>query len=322
MGKSKYLVTGANGFVAKALIKLLLQHDISVRGTVRDSKAVKVCDNIEICETGNICDFSRWSEILNGIDVIVHLAARVHVMKEVAKDPRKKFFDTNTAGTVKLAEAAAKSRVKKFVYVSSIKVNGEKTDGIPFTERSTPTPQDFYAHSKFEAEKEIFRIANNSQLDVTVLRPPIVYGAGVGGNFLKLMRLVKSGVPLPLASVRNLRSMIYIENFVDAIASLASQSKTAGQTYLVRDNEEISTPTLIRRLAIEMGRHHRLWPLPVRILRIAGHLIGKSAMVARLTDSLQVDCTKIKQDLGWNPPFTMKQGFRETVQWFLNNPVN
>jgi len=265
---------------------------------------------------GSLNAGTDWLAALAGVDIVIHLAARVHVMRENAADPLAAFREVNVAGTERLARAAASSGVKRLVYVSSIKVNGEQTAGVPYSELDVPAPQDSYGVSKYEAEQALRQVALETGLEVVIVRPPLIYGPGVGGNFLRLLKLVSWGVPLPLASVLNRRSMIYLGNFVDALITCATHPAAVGKTYLVSDGEDISTPLLMQYMANLMGKHSWLWPLPSFLLKLAGKMTGLSGEVERLIGSLQIDSSGIRRELGWLPPYSMQQGLSETVRWF------
>ena len=309
------LVTGASGFVGRALCAELIRRGYDVRGAIRTPlhSARLPCEHVTVADIGKNTD---WSGALSGVDVVVHLAARVHVMRETAGDPLTAFREVNVVGTERLARAAASSGIKRLVYVSSIKVNGEATDSNPFTEEDAPSPQDSYGISKFEAELALRRVAHETGLEIVIVRPPLVYGPGVGGNFWRLLKLVERGIPLPLASVENRRSMIYLGNFVDVLTACTSHPDAAGKTFLVSDGEDISTAQLIRNLARLMGKPPYLWPFPPTLLRLVGRSVGRLDEVERLLGSLVIDSSKIRRELGWTPPFPMEQGIAETVKWF------
>ncbi len=318
------LITGANGFVGRALCVELERRGYLVRGAVRElSRAAGLPG--EIVALGDIGADTDWSSALARVDAVVHLAARVHVMREKASQPLTAFRAVNVVPTERLARAAAMHGVKRFVYVSSIKVNGESTADKPFLSDDVPDPQDAYAISKWEGEQVLWRVAKETGLEVTVARLPLVYGPGVRGNFLRLLKLIERGVPLPLASIDNRRSMIYIGNLADALIACAAHPAAAGNAYLVSDGEDVSTPQLIGELARLLGKSARLWPFPSALLRSMGRLIGKAAEVERLISSLQVDSSRIRTELEWMPPFTVAQGLAETVRWFVNHrrhPIN
>jgi nucleoside-diphosphate-sugar epimerase len=309
----KFLVTGANGFVGKALCDELSEQGYAVRGAVRSAKVV-----IEQCErvvTGEFDNNTDWATALTGVDVVIHLAARVHVMHETSIDPLAAFRQVNVAGTENLARQAARAGVKRLVYVSSIKVNGEATDGVRrFSESDAPNPQDPYGISKMEAEQALHRVAAETGLEVVINRPPLVYGAGVKGNFAQMLKVLAKGIPLPLASVHNLRSLVYVGNLVDALILCATHPAAVGQTYLVSDGEDVSTPDLLRQLGVAMGHPARLLPCPQALLRLGGRVTGKADQVERLLGSLQVDSGKIRRELGWMPPYTVSRGLQATAE--------
>ncbi len=251
---------------------------------------------------------------------IIHLAARVHIMRDSSPEGMEAYRETNVRGTVELARAAAGAGARRFIYMSSVKVNGERTGDAPFRETDLPHPVDPYGVSKWEAEQALVRISAETGMEVVILRPPLVYGPHVKANFLRLLRWVDHGIPLPLASVRNRRSMIYLGNLVDAIITCIDHPAVAGHTYLLSDGEDVSTPDLIRRMAMAFGKSARLWPLPAVGLRTLGALSGKRAEVERLLDSLQVDSSQFRQDAGWQPPFTLAQGVAQTVNWYRGIP--
>ena len=316
LNQKKILVTGANGFVGRALCVEALVRGMQVRGGVRHQ-----CDlpaGVERFIVGEIDENTNWQRALNGCDVLVHLAARVHVMRESAKNPLDEFRRVNVQGTEHLARSAVASGVKRFVYVSSIKVNGEETlGGKSYAERDMPTPHDAYGTSKWEAEQALHRVAEETGLEVVIVRPPLVYGAGVKGNFAQLLSVLARGIPLPLASIKNHRDLIYVGNLVDALVACATHSNAAGQTYLVSDGERVSTPNLIRNLAKALDKSNLVFPFPISVMRFCAGLFDKFSAVDRLTQSLQVDSSKISKELGWQPPYTMQQGLRATADWYL-----
>ena len=313
----RILVTGAAGFVGRALCRELMARGEIVRAAVRKEKSERHLPvECEVAVVGEIGAATDWSTAVGSVDVVIHLAARVHVMRETAGDALAAFREVNVAGTERLARVAAINGIKRLVYVSSIKVNGESTDGDPFTEEDAPFPQDPYGISKFEAELALHRVAHETGLEIVIVRPPLVYGPGVGGNFWRLLKLVERGIPLPLASAENRRSMIYLGNIVDALIVCTSHPDAAGKTFLVSDGEDISTSQLIRKLARQMGKPSYLWPFPPTLLRLLGRFVGKFDEVDRLVGSLVIDSSKIRRELGWTSPFSMEQGLAETVGWF------
>ncbi len=329
---NRILITGANGFIGQALCKRMLADGYQVRGAVRSAAQMTALPSgVEGAMARDIDPETDWSEALDGIEGIVHLAARVHVMRERAADPLAAFREVNVEGTKCLAIAAATSDVKRFVYISSVKVNGESTEdksrgqgsgvrkSVPkqsFSEKDVPAPQDPYAVSKWEAEQVLLNVAADTGMEVVVLRPPIVYGPGVKANFLRLLQIVWMGIPLPLANINNCRSFIFLGNLIDAIITCIEQRKAVGQTYFVSDGEDVSTPELIRRIAYSMGKPARLYFFPTSIIQLVAGLSGKSLMVDRLVNSLTVDTKKIQRDLVWHPPYTMDEGLKEIAEWY------
>ncbi|WP_333655807.1 UDP-glucose 4-epimerase family protein [Dissulfurispira sp.] len=312
----RILITGANGFVGRALCERLIADGWQVRGAVRSLEStVSLPDDVEPVIIGPIGPDTNWIDALKGIDAIVHLAARVHVMGKTVSEPLAAFHQVNTQGTEHLARMVAGARVKRFVYISSIKVNGENTD-TPCTEQDKPSPDGPYAISKLEAEQALRKIASDTELEIVIIRPPLVYGPGARGNFDRLVRLVKSGAPLPLGSIKNQRSFIYIGNLVDAIVKCIDHPNAANQTFLVSDGQDVSTPDLIRMIAEAMGKRARLFPCPVSFLKMIGKITGKSGEIERLAGSLIIDSSKIRKELNWNPPFTVDEGLRHTAEWF------
>ncbi len=306
----KALVTGAAGFIGNALCKHLSAHGHQVMRAVRRDDTLS--GDILFSQIDGATD---WAEALTGCDAVVHLAARVHVMDDTAQDPRALYQATNTDATLNLARQAAQTGVKRFVYISSIKVNGEGRD-TPYRETDAAAPEGAYAISKWEAEQGLQRIAADTGLEVVILRPPLVYGPGVKANFQQLLRMVERGWPLPLGAIRNRRSFLYLGNFVDAIRLCIEHPAAAGQTFLLEDGQAVSTPELIRALSHAMGRPARLLAVPVKVLELAGTRLGKRAAVARLTGSLYVDSSAIRSRLGWTPPYTLQQGLAATVaEW-------
>lgn len=311
----KFLITGANGFVGRPLCVELLRQGKSVRAALRSAN--KAGENIEIAVVGSIDGETDWTEALRNVDVVIHLAARVHVMRDVSADPLADFLKVNLHGTENLAQQAARAGVKRLVYVSSIKVNGEATyGGTKFTETDEPFPQDPYGTSKMEAEQALHRIAQETGMEVAIVRPPLMYGAEVKGNFAQMLKILAKGMPLPLASVHNQRSLVYVENLVDALIACATHPAATGQTYLVSDGEDVSTPDLLRQLGAAMNHPARLFPCPQALLKLMGLLTGKSDQVERLIGSLIIDSSKIRRELGWTPPFSIEQALAETAKWF------
>lgn len=317
--KRKLLVTGATGFVGRSLCCRLLADGWEVRGTKRATgQAYRQAGDLELADVESLGADTPWSHALSGIDTVIHLAARVHLMSDPSHDPLAEFLKVNTAGTERLAREAARAGVRRLVFVSSIKVNGEETSET-ISEDSPVRPTDPYGISKWQAEQVLRRIEAETGLEVVVVRPTLVYGPGVRANFWKMMKVVHSGIPMPFASVANQRSMIYVENLVDALLACAIEPHAAGQTFLVSDGEDVSTPELIRLTASVLGVPARLFPVPTSLLELAGRVTGKNAAVSRLTGSLLVDSSRIRMQLDWQPPFTMRAGLQATADWYLKN---
>ena len=314
---NKIIVTGANGFVGSALTQKLIAEEWAVTGVVRRKSDLHGVAGVSTFEIGNIDKNTDWKPALRGIDAVVHAAARVHVMQDTTADLLGAYRSVNVHGTMKLARQAAASGVRRFVFISTIKVNGEENTAA-YKETDKPAPIDPYGISKLQAEKELSKLASETGMEVVILRPPLIYGSGVKANFLKLLETVDRRLPIPLASIDNRRSMIYVENFVDAIVLCLRHPKAAGQTFLVSDGENHSTPDLIRRMAAELGRPPRLIRVRPNILQFFARVAGKGEVANRLIGSLTVDDAKIRYNLGWRPPFTFGNGLKKTVTWYKN----
>lgn len=313
----RILITGATGFVGRHLCVQARQSGLSVRACVRRIK--QPIEDVNLAEVGDITSQTDWAKALSGVDVVIHLAARAHVMTETSVDPLSEFYRTNAEGTENLARQAAHAGVKRFVYVSSIKVNGEETNNNrPYTEADVPAPQDPYGVSKWAAEQVLRRIAQETGLKTVVLRPPLIYGPGVKGNFLSMLHALKRRLPLPLGAIQNQRDLLYIGNLTDALLLCATHPAAVGQTYLLSDGEAISTPELLHKLAATLGTQAHIFPFPPSLLKLAGRILGKSSQIDRLLGSLQVDSDKIRHDLGWEPPYTLQQGLQATAEWYLS----
>jgi nucleoside-diphosphate-sugar epimerase len=308
----RILVTGAAGFIGTALCDAFRGSGRDVRRAVRQAEK----PSSGIIAVGDIGPDTQWQRALEGIECVVHLAARAHIMQERSPGALDAYRTVNVAGTAKLARDAVAAGVRRLVFLSSVKVNGESTRGRPFTESDAPQPEDAYGVSKWEAEQVLLKVAADSGLEAVVLRAPLVYGPGVKGNFLRLMHMVVRGWPLPLASVLNKRSFVYVGNLADALIAAAQSPPAAGRTYLVSDGEDMSTPELIRGIAKALDVPSRLFPVPIALLRASGTLLGHGDALARLTGSLQIDSSKIRRELGWQPPFSVVQGLEETGRWY------
>jgi nucleoside-diphosphate-sugar epimerase len=308
----RVLVTGATGFVGTPLCQVLTAGGYRVRRALRASQGAGPDDAL----VGDIGPATAWREALAGVELVVHLAARTHVLHDTAADPLAAYRSVNVEGTRRLAEAAVEAGVRRFVYMSSVKVHGESTRGAPFRATDPPRPADAYGRTKLEAEELLRTLAAQAGMELAILRSPLVYGPGVKGNFLRLTALVARGVPLPFALVENRRSLIYAGNLVAAAAACLRSPQAAGQTFLVSDGADLSTPQLVRALAAALGVRARLLPCPVRLLELAAAAAGKGEELARLVGSLQVDASPIRERLGWQPPHTAAEGLAVTAQWY------
>jgi len=315
--KNCILLTGSTGFVGSALLAELKKlPDFRVVAAVR-SAASPASDDVVV--VGNIDGTTDYSAALNGVDVVVHAAARAHIMRDEVADPLAEYRKVNVEGTLNLAKQAVAAGVKRFVYISSIKVNGESTTGCPaFAEANTAIPEDPYGVSKYEAEEDLRLLAQETGLEVVIIRPPLVYGPGVKANFLSLLKLSATGLPLPFGSVNNHRSMVYVGNLVSFIIHCIRHPAAANQTFLVSDVEDISLRNLVTYIRLCLGRSPRLLPVPVGLFKLAGALTGKRGVVDRLVGDLQVDSSKVRTLLGWAPPYTVEQGIAATVADFMS----
>ena len=298
-------ITGTTGFVGFALLPTLSQHH-QIRAITRT-------------EFGDLLPTTDYTAALTHIDVVIHLAARVHIMHDTATDPLAEFRRTNTAGTLNLARQAAQAGVKRFIYLSSIKVNGEQTQsGQAFIAiDQLPLPTDPYAISKQEAEQALHQLAIETGMEIVIIRPPLVYGVGVKGNFQSMMKWVNKGIPLPLGSIHNQRSLVALPNLIDLLTLCIEHPAAANQTFLVSDGENLSTTDLLRRLGTALGKPARLLPVPQKLLETSLNLLGKHAIAQRLCGNLQVDISKTRELLGWTPPISVDDALQQTAQAYL-----
>lgn len=309
----RILLTGATGFVGRALLARLQDAGRPVRAALRTAAS---CAAAETAVIGDIGPDTRWQDALQDIDCVVHLAARTHVLDDRSTDPLAVYREINVLGSVRLAQQAAAAGVRRLVFLSSVKVNGETTALHPFTEADPPAPLDAYGITKTEAENALRRIGAETGMEIAILRPPLVYGPGVKGNLLRLLDLVHRGIPLPLASIRNQRSLVYVDNLADAIVCCIDAAAAAGASYMVSDGEDVSTPELIGKLAAAMGKSPRLLPCPPALLNLGAAMLGKRATALRLTGSLTVDSSRIRHDLGWQPRSSLDQGLNAMARWY------
>jgi nucleoside-diphosphate-sugar epimerase len=307
----KLLITGASGFVGRAVVNALRKNGYEVVCAVRREQT----DSLMV---GDIGPDTNWSGALTMCKVVVHLAARVHVMNEKSSDPMTEFRRVNVEGTTTLARQAAASGVNRFIFLSSIKVNGEFSKlGQPFTADGIPAPTDPYGISKYEAEQALRKIASETGMEVVIIRPPLVYGPGVKANFESMMRWLSRDLPLPLAAVtENRRSLIALDNLVDLIMTCVDSPAAANQTFLVSDGEDLSTAKLLERMGAAMGKHARLFYLPSALLKLGTILLNRPSTYQRLCGSLQLDITKTRQLLGWAPPVSVQEGLLRAAEGY------
>lgn len=313
------LLTGASGFVGQAVVaRLQAEGSMPIVVAVRQLSGHWL-PNVSVRLVGDLATLGDWSAAIEGVKVIVHCAARVHVMKDLSIDPLAEFRRINVEGTLNIARQAANMGVERFVYLSSIKVNGEVTQaGKPFTSDGNACPQDAYGISKMEAEVGLRELAGRTAMDVVIIRSPLVYGPGVKGNFAVMMKWLNRGVPLPFGAIHNQRSLVAVENLADLIAVCINHPRAVNETFLVSDGEDISTTELLLRLSEAMGQSARLLPVPVGLLRLATVLLGRREVAQRICGWLQVDITKTKDLLNWKPPLTLNQGLSRVATSYVH----
>jgi len=315
----KILITGATGFVGKAIISKLLEKNNELVAAVR-SGSNTLTKTISQINIGNISPETDWSSAVNGVDVVIHLAARVHIMNDDAHDSLTEFRKVNTEATLGLARQAAEAGVKRFIFISSVKINGEMTRlNQPFTEQdSVVVPDDPYGLSKYEAEQELLALAKEAGMEVVIIRPPLVYGPGVRANFASMMSWVNKSVPLPFGAIQNQRSLVALDNLVSFIIHCIEHPKAANEIFLISDGEDVSTTQLLRKVAKAFDKKSMLIPIPVSVMTLAAKLLGKADVANRLFGSLQVDSSKARYLLGWEPVVTMDEQLRKAVSEFLS----
>jgi nucleoside-diphosphate-sugar epimerase len=311
------LLTGATGFIGTPLVALLIEHKFGTVATVR-SRADSLSDSVKQVVVDSILPDTNWRVALDSIDVVIHLAARVHIMNDKVADSLAEFRRVNTAATLNLARQAAENGVKRFIYLSSIKVNGEFTlSGFPFTTDDNFVPTDAYGLSKYEAEQGLLQLARETAMEVVIIRPPLVYGPGVKANFASMMRWVHKGWPLPFGAVHNVRSLVALDNLVNFIIHCIDHPKAANEIFLISDGADVSTTELLRRVASALGKKPHLLPVPVGLMKFAAKLLGKGDVAGRLFGSLQVDSSKVRDLLGWKPVITMDDQLKKTARAYL-----
>jgi nucleoside-diphosphate-sugar epimerase len=313
---TRVLVTGANGFVGRVLCDQLSRAGCLVRAALRVDRPVPagVADKAVVGDIGATTD---WRAALVGVDLVIHLAARAHVLHDAAANSEL-YIETNAHGTSCLAEASARAEVGRFIYLSSIKVNGEETAGHGYTAFDEPRPRDVYGTSKWLGEKAVMKISAATGMEAAIVRSPLVYGPGVRANFLRLMRWVDKERPLPLGSIRNSRSLVSIWNLCDMLRHVSTHPVAPGRTWMVSDGEDLSSPELIRRIGAAMDRRVRLLPVPANLLQLIGAMAGRKEETARLCGSLAVDIIQTRRELGWSPPVTVDEAIGRTVDWYLS----
>jgi nucleoside-diphosphate-sugar epimerase len=302
------------------LFEEMIRRNYSVQGLIRKPSNVldTSTDKKNYVVIGDFAKRIDWRDVLAGSDCVIHCAARAHVMNETEDDALAAYRSVNVDGTLRLAESAVASGVRRFVYVSSIKVNGERTSfNEPFKVTSVPKPEDPYGISKWEAEQSLLNIADKTGLEVVIVRPPLVYGPKVKGNLIRLLGLLQRRLPLPLGLVKNKRSMIGLDNLVDLLIQCTNHPNASGQTFLASDGEDLSTPALLLNLSSLMGKPARMLPIPVQMLRLIGNVLGKQNEIERLTGSLVVDSSYTRDTLGWVPPISVNMGLKKMVDWYI-----
>lgn len=317
---SDYIVlTGASGFVGRAIMQQLIVGGFAVRAVVRRMGCLfPVPVNVYCVQ--DMSELTSWHDALAGSRVVIHAAARVHVMNDTANDPLVEFRRVNVEGTLNLARQSAAAGVKRFIFISSIKVNGEGAElGNPYKADDAPTPMDPYGISKMEAERGLRALATATGMEVVIIRPVLVYGPGVKANFMNMMRWLHKGVPLPFGAIHNQRSLVALDNLVDLIVTCIDHPAAANQTFLVSDGENLSTSELLRRMASALGKPARLLPVPSWLLEAGAKMLGKQALAQRLCGSLQVDISKTRELLNWAPPVSVDEALRKTADHFLEH---
>jgi nucleoside-diphosphate-sugar epimerase len=311
------LLTGSTGFVGRQILLRLVADDFQIQASLRNDNA-DLPGAVNCHQVGGLLPDTKWQAALTGVDCVIHAAARVHVMNDDAPNSLAAFREVNVTGTLNLAKQAAQEGVNRFIFISSIKVNGECTpQGVAFKPADQAEPMDSYGASKLEAENALMSIGAETGMEIVIIRPPLVYGSGVKGNFLSLLKLARTSLPLPLGAVNNKRSMVYVGNLVDLIVTCIEHPNAANQLFLASDCHDISTTQLLSCIRALMNKPKMLVPVPVFLFRLLGSFTGKRAIIDRLFGSLQVDSRNTRELLGWTPPYTVEQGLTDTVSGFL-----
>jgi len=311
------LVTGPNGFVGYLVCNELLKRNHIVRAAQWKADYIpKACESSIV---GNIDADTDWKLALKDVDTVLHLAARVHVMDDTAADPIPAFRKVNVEGTRRLAECAAKAGVEHFIFVSTIKVHGEATENNPFAEADDASPEEPYSISKWEAEQLLREIEASTDMSVTILRPPLIYGPRVKANFYRLFMMVAKGVPLPFRAVINKRSLLGLSNFADLICRCMEHPAARSETFVLSDGNDLSTPDLVRKIGCALEKKPRLIAVNPYVLRMLGYISGKYNVVKRLTESLEIDSSKVQRMLDWKAPFSIDDELARTAEWYYNS---
>lgn len=317
---TKVLITGITGFVGKALGNELVAKGFNVNGAVRSLVSVDFPDTINKFVIKEVDSKTDWQIALEGVAVVIHLAARVHIMNDTASDALAEFRSVNVDGTLNLACQSERAGVQRFIYISSIKVYGEATRlGLPYTEADHPDSVDPYGISKWEAEDALRRLAREAAMEIVIIRPPLIYGPGVKANFQSMMRWLDKGFPLPLGAIHNRRSLVALDNLIDLIITCIHHPAAANQIFIAGDGEDLSTTELLQRLAAALGKTAWLVPVPVPVLMCAASLLGKQAVAQRLCGSLQVDISKARDLLGWTPPVSVDEALHKTALHYMKS---
>ncbi len=313
-------MTGATGFVGSRIIDVLsFSEQFTPIAAVRNDSN-QLDSQVKSVVVDSLSSDNSWELALKNIEVVIHTAARVHVMSDSSKDPLSEYRKVNVDGTLNLARQSASTGVKRFVFISSIKVNGESTPlNNPFTDENIPTPIDFYGVSKFETEQELFKLGTTTGMEIDCIRPVLVYGPGVKANFLSMMKWLYKGVHLPFGSIHNKRSLVALDNLVDLILTCIEHPNAANEMFLVSDGEDLSTTELLNRVSNALGKKTWLFPVNQKVLEFCLGLIGKKNLAQRLCGSLQVDISKTKKLLNWTPPITVDEGLRKTAEYFIES---